>query len=80
MSIIGVDPLSPFYNTEINRIKVGAGPSDVAVQPEHEDVLINHLRRQLSGDELLEEGHRASQETTSPQSRPAASTLRHSRR
>ncbi len=49
VSIVGVDPISPFYNVEINRIKVGSGPRDVAVQPEHEDVFIaNYLGNSIS--------------------------------
>ena len=40
LSIIGVDPYSPFYHTEINRVRVGAAPRDVAVQPEGEDVFV----------------------------------------
>ncbi|MFH0945653.1 MAG: YncE family protein [Planctomycetota bacterium] len=40
VSIIGTDPYSPYFHTEINRVRVGTGPRDVAVQPEGEDVFV----------------------------------------
>ncbi len=49
VSIVGTDPLSPTFHKEINRVKVGAGPRDVAVQPDGEDVLIcNYLGNSVS--------------------------------
>ncbi len=43
VSVIGVDPLSPFFHKEVNRIKVGSGPRDVAVQPENDDVFVSNF-------------------------------------
>ncbi|MBI4881716.1 MAG: YncE family protein [Planctomycetes bacterium] len=49
VSIVGTDPLSPTFHKEINRVKVGAGPRDVACQPDGEDVLIcNFLGNSVS--------------------------------
>ncbi len=40
VSVIGCDPFRDHFHEEIARIKVGAGPRAIAVQPEHEDVFV----------------------------------------
>ncbi|MFG0316017.1 MAG: YncE family protein, partial [Planctomycetota bacterium JB042] len=42
MSVVDSNPLSPTFHQELNRVKVGAGPISVSVQPEHEDVFVTN--------------------------------------
>lgn len=49
VSIIGSDPLAPFFHQEINRLKVGNGPRAVSVQPDGEDVFVaNYIGNSVS--------------------------------
>jgi len=44
LSIVGIDPGSTDFHREVARVPVGIGPRAVAVQPEHEDVIVcNYL-------------------------------------
>lgn len=43
LSIVDVNPYSKDYNQEVNRVKVGSGPRDVAVQPGYEDVFVSNF-------------------------------------
>jgi hypothetical protein len=39
-SVVGADPTSPNFHKELARVRTGAGPRAIAVQPENEDVFV----------------------------------------